>query len=180
MFQKNIIKISDKSSSDFPLSLLRYLVAAFTLITIMTDFLDTEVVDSLPLKYEDVKIANCDGSIDLVNGVSPTTQNLITSNLLSVEGWLAVSAKDGLAPDDIFVTLYNPNGTTDYIETHRIPRQDVKAYYSQPEMPDVGFNTIIDLGTLNGEYMLGLARGHDGALEQCIEFNILLNIAGEK
>ena len=39
MFQKNIIKISDKSSSDFPLSLLRYLVAAFTLITIMAVFI---------------------------------------------------------------------------------------------------------------------------------------------
>ena len=140
------------------------------------DFLDN-VVDSLPQNYDVViPASNCDGSIDIVNGVSPAPQKIVTSSLLSVDGWLAVSAKDGIAPDDIFVTLKSPSGTTEYVETHRTPRNDVNVYFKQLAMPDVGFTTTIDITALNGEYVLGLAMGYKGKLGQCEQFNIPLKI----
>ena len=47
----------------------------------------------------------CDGFIDVVNGISPAPTSLTISNALSVDGWMAISAKDGIIPDAVFVTL---------------------------------------------------------------------------
>jgi hypothetical protein len=134
------------------------------------------MIYSVPEGYAEAKSSGCDGSIDVVNGRSPAPQKV--SGFLSVEGWLAVSAKTGIVPDDIFVTLKNQSGITRYIETRRTPRNDVKVFFQQPAMPDVGYSTTIDVTALNGEYVLGLARGYKGELEQCQQFNIPL-IIGE-
>jgi len=100
-----------------------------------------------------------------VNGIFPAPQKTTASRLLSVGGWVAVSAKDGVVPDDIFVTLKTPGGTTKYIETRRTPRNDVKVYFKQLTMPDAGFTATVDVKELNGEYVLGLARGYKGKVE---------------
>lgn len=132
--------------------------------------------DSMPKGYAKAKPVNCDGSIDSVYGESSDPQERKTFKLLSVDGWLAVSTKDGIAPDDIFVTLKKPSGITKYIKTIRTPRDDVKVYFKHPAMPDVGYRTTADVTALNGEYVLGMARGYKGKLEQCSQFNIPVTI----
>lgn len=133
------------------------------------------MIDSMPEGYAVAGSSRCDCSIDAVNSVSPP-EKVKTSSLLSVEGWLAVSAKDGVAPDDMFVTLKNRKGVIKYIKTRRTPRNDVKVYFKQPGMQDVGFSTYADVTALNGEYVLGLARGYKGRLVQCVEGNIPVKI----
>ena len=147
--------------------------------TLPENFFDT-ISDSIPEGYGEARLSSCDGVIDEVNGIYPTQKVQSLSGMLSVRGWLAVSAKDGIVPEDIFITLKNINGETKYIRTRRPQRNDVKAYYNQPEMPDVGFNAMIDVAALNGKYILGLSRIYDGKFEQCNQFNISVDIVGEK
>lgn len=143
------------------------------------NFFDS-MIDFIPVGYAKAQPVNCDGSIDAVNGVAVSLLKTIMSSQLSVEGWLAVSAKDGIVPDDIFVTLKNPSGTTRYLKTRRTSRNDVKVYYKQPTMPDLGYAATVDVATLNDEYVLGLARGYKGKLEQCVQFNIPVKIGSMK
>jgi hypothetical protein len=133
--------------------------------------------DSIPEGYAEAMSCNCNGSIDLVNGISPASQKIKASVLLSIEGWLAISAKDGLVPDDVFVTLKDSNGSIKYISTRRTPRNDVKVYFKQPAMRDVGYVTTVDVSGLeNGDYVLSLAMGYNGKLQQCEQFNIPVTI----
>lgn len=150
-----------------------------TASTLPKNFFDS-ISDSYPEGYVETEASSCDGSIDAVNGFRPDPQVINVSGLLSVEGWLAVSGKDGVAPDRIFVTLKDTSGVSKYLETQRTPRSDVKMHFKRPTMPDVGYTTTVDVTRLNGEYMLGLARGYRGKLAQCQHFNVSVKISGEK
>ena len=131
-----------------------------------------KIFDSLPTGYSAPISTNCEGSIDVVNGIFPAPKEIKTSNFLSVDGWLAVSGKDGIVPDNIFVTLKNQQGITKFLKTRRVPRNDVKEYFKQPAMLDAGYTTTVNIAGLRGDYVLGLAKGYKGKLEQCAQFNI--------
>ena len=128
--------------------------------------------------YIEMPPVSCDGSIDMVNGISPAPQQTQASGVLSVGGWLAVSAKKGIVPDDIFVTLKTPGGAIRYIKTRRGSRPDVNRAFQQPALGDTGYSTTVDISALNGEYLLGLARAYKGKLERCSQFNLPVKIGG--
>ncbi len=114
------------------------------------------MIDSMLEVYTQAKSSNCYGSIDIVNSVSPPGK-VKPDTLLTVEGWLAVSAKGRVMPDNIFVTLENRKGIFKYFKTIRTPHNDLKVYFQQPAMPDVGFTTNVDVPALTDRYVLGLA-----------------------
>lgn len=136
------------------------------------DGLFDTILDSLPIGYTEATIAHCDGSIDIVNDVYPAPEKAESVESMSVEGWAAYSAKDGLAADDIFITLKNPDGNTKFITTHRKSRLDVNEAYKQPAMPDAGYTANIKVSLLKGEYFIGLAIGYKGKLVQCSQYKI--------
>lgn len=119
----------------------------------------------------------CDGSIDLINGL-PAQAGMITTGSLSADGWLAVSAKDGIVPDYIILTLKKTGQPEKYVITNRIQREDVKVAFNQPKLINVGFTANIDVRTLSGEYELGLALGYQGNFQECIQFKIPIKIIG--
>jgi len=129
-----------------------------------------------PDGYDRVTLSTCDGAIDAINPVTPAQRGKKVTRSLLVRGWLAVSAKGGIAPDDIFVTVRARSGGIAYIKAQRIPRNDVKVHYNQPTMPDVGYTATIDASMLEGEYLLGLARGFKGELVNCTQFNVAIRI----
>lgn len=135
-----------------------------------------KIFDSLPSGYTKAIFTNCNGAIDMVNGIFPAPEKIETSNFLSVEGWLVYSAKDGIAPDDIYITMKNLDGITKYITTNRKRRPDVNEAFKQPSMADVGYTTTIDIRNLKGDYLLGLALGYQGRLTQCEQFKMPLKI----
>jgi hypothetical protein len=144
--------------------------------TLPMDFIDNNT-NFFPEGYTEGRSIGFDGSIDIINGIFPAPKKLEASGFLSIEGWLAVSAKNGIVPDDIFVTLIDSKKRIKYYKcTHRKPRNDVKVFYNHPEMPDVGFTSTIDLRGVRGDYVLGLAIGYKGNLEQCNRFNIPIKI----
>jgi hypothetical protein len=137
-----------------------------------------DMVD-FPEKYTEAKPTHCsiNQSIDQVNGISTDQPKLTATSLLTINGWLAFSAKDGITADETFITLTDTQGSVKYLKTRHTSRPDVTAYFKQPAMPtDIGFTTTVDVTKLQGVYKLGLARTRAGKLEQCLETIIPITI----
>ncbi len=136
-----------------------------------------KIYETIPagLVKMDSSARQCDGSIDLINGML-VKPGIISSGTLSVEGWLAVSAKDGIVPDYIILTLKKPGNPVKYIITKRNQREDVKLGFKQPKLINVGFNAIIDVSKLSGEYELGLVWGYQGYFQECAQYKIPIKI----
>lgn len=115
---------------------------------------------------------DCDASFDAVNGVSPVPTQVNAAGALRVQGWLAGSAKDGVLPDKIFLTLTDPVGMTRYVGTRPQERPDVADAYKQPRLRGSGFQSVVDLSSLKGRYLLGMARLNDSRLYRCRQFQV--------
>ena len=135
-----------------------------------------KIINDTPNGLSETRLTICDGFIDVVNGISPAPASLTISNTLSVDGWMAISAKDGVVPDTVFVTLSDEKGKKIYIKARRTSRPDVKEHFKQPRMPDPGYTAFIDVSALSGKYTLGLSRVYKGTLESCEQFNLPLFI----
>ncbi|MFI4963709.1 MAG: hypothetical protein ACHP6H_07645 [Legionellales bacterium] len=118
----------------------------------------------------------CESSLDAVNGIHPIPDTLTADKTLTVQGWMAIDTKNGTVPDSVFVTLTAANGKAQYVKARSTPRSDVKEYFKQPNMSDPGFEANIDTSSLDGNYVLGLARLYQGQVEQC-QYNIPLVIS---
>jgi hypothetical protein len=110
---------------------------------------------------------NCEGSIDTVNGKAAGAPLIGVSDILSVGGWTAVSAKDGKLPDAVFLTLTDERGNVSFIKTHSAFRPDVAEHFGRPEMRDAGFLSYADVTKLKGTFDIGLSRVSAGRLESC-------------
>lgn len=134
-----------------------------------------QILNQRPEATSETSPVQCDANIDFVNGAAPSPTPAAISKRLTVEGWTAMSGKDGTVPDEVFLTLSNSEQKL-YVKTRTTPRADVKEHYNHPKMPDPGFTADIDVSTLNGKYALGLSRVYKGRLDSCRQFNIPLLI----
>jgi hypothetical protein len=135
-----------------------------------------KIPDPIPGGQVEPKFAGCDGVIERVNEISPIRDYIEVADFLSVSGWMAVSAIQGIAPDQIFLTLKDAAGKTNYFTTINQLREDVNQAFKKPEMGNVGFRSTIDVSGFNGNYVLGLAMEYQGQLTICEQFNIHINI----
>jgi hypothetical protein len=132
-----------------------------------------QVLDAVPGQYAQAQsVGKCDGSIEAIDNVFPAPQKVTGAGLLPVDGWLAVSAKAAIVPDDVFVTLRASDGSIKYVKALQVPRIDINAAFGQPAMQDVGFSTVIDGTALHGDYVLGLAWGSVGKFLKCQQFTV--------
>jgi hypothetical protein len=133
--------------------------------------------DTPPAGLSAASTQPCEGSIEAVNGTAPHFGIPTIGNALSVTGWLAISGKDGIVPDAVFVALTNESGKTIYVRTHSAPRDDIRGHFNQPTMPDPGFTAMMDVSSLSGTYKLGLARSFKGNSAICQQWNLPIVIA---
>ncbi len=139
-----------------------------------------KLLPSIPSGYTETKSSNCDGSIDIINGIFPAPKQTEVSGFITVDGWMAFSAKDGIAAEEIFITLKNSDGLLKYFTTQSKPRRDVNHYYNKLLMADVGFISSINVNDFKGDYVLGAAIGYKGQLIHCRHINIPVKISGAK
>ena len=138
--------------------------------------LNSNGFDDELLGLELVMADKCDGSIDSVNGTTPSQATFPNSAKLMVSGWLAVSVDKATLPEAIYVVLTDAQGNRKYLKTHVKTRPDVGAYFKKPELSRSGFSTIADISTLEGQYTLGLAIKEAGKIKLCPQFNIQATI----
>jgi hypothetical protein len=114
----------------------------------------------------------CDGSIDSVNGESAALPKIDVRGEMQIRGWLAFSTESGAIADKIFLTLTDAKGEKLFISTHAEDRPDVAAAFKHPNLSGSGYKALIDLSTLNGAYVLGMAGIHNSVLFDCSQFKI--------
>lgn len=120
----------------------------------------------------------CDGYIDFING-APSAPSKINFNevvLLKVQGWLALSTKDGTLFDKTFLTLTDINGKRVFISTDGQDRGDVGAAFKKTSLNAAGYNALIDLSMLNGTYTLGMGGIHNSEFYSCSQYKIPVTI----
>jgi hypothetical protein len=132
--------------------------------------------DGPPESHSPPLTLKCEGSIESINESLPSSDVSIVRGTLTLKGWMGVAAKEGIAPDSVFVLLTSETGGKLYVQAHSTPRDDVKKHFQQPGMPDPGFAAMIDVSGLNGSYTLGLARTYKGNLSVCQQFKLPLMI----
>lgn len=130
---------------------------------------------SIPDVKESVDLI-CDGSIDLIDGVSPVPSKFNVMELLKVHGWLARSTKDGTLFDKILITLTDGIGNRVFISTNGQARSDLGVAFKNPSLNAAGYNALIDLSALSGTYTLGLVGVYGSKIYNCSQYSIPLTI----
>ena len=116
----------------------------------------------------------CDGGVDRLNGLMPVPMDLRIGGGLSIEGWAAASAKDGVPAEEVYVVLAPAVGAPLYVQARRTPRPDVGNFFKQPSLDQSGFVAQIDTSSLRGDYRLYVAQLRQGRLIQCQPFRKLV------
>jgi hypothetical protein len=132
--------------------------------------------DAKPASLLPPSTLKCEGSIEAINGGPPSPGITTVNNALFLSGWMGIAAKDGIAPDSVFVLLTSEGGRSYTVKAHSTPREDVKQHFQQPGMPDPGYAALIDVSSLKGSYTLGLGRTYKGNLGVCQQFKLPLRI----
>jgi len=90
--------------------------------------------------------------IENANGLPAGTAESVISaqSALKLEGWSVVSERDGIAPDQVWITLTSSDGRCRFYRATEESRPDVKAALGHPNMKDPGFVANVDLADLNG------------------------------
>ena len=136
-----------------------------------------QIDDAVAPNHLNLHAEMCEGAIEAVNGTSPHFEIPPVGNALSVRGWMAISGKDGIVPDHVFMTLTDQSGKTLYVRPRSTPRADIRGHFNQPTMPDPGFTALVDVSSLRGKYTLGLARTYKGTFGACEQFKLPILIA---
>lgn len=140
-----------------------------------TDLTKIYKFDEFDDELADAKVTTaekCDGAIDVVNDTSPAPAKVSVSNLLRINGWLAVSVEKTALRGAVYVVLTDVQGKHKYLRTHATPRPDVGAYFKKPELNESGYATTADISALEGQYNLGLAVKQFNQIKICPQFNI--------
>ena len=101
-----------------------------------------------------------------------------STGVLEVDGWLAVSASEGVLPDAALVVLEDGNGTRRLFETRRTRHPWVGNKFGKPGMAMAGFTTVVDVSGMTGDYTLGLALLTGDRIRVCPQLKLPGSIDG--
>lgn len=121
----------------------------------------------------------CAGSIDSVNGASPSPRTFKADHLLQAYGWLVPEIDKGILPEKVYLVLTNRDGKRMFIDTKPMARPDVGTAFKNADLASSGYTASADVSTLKGEYLLELAYQDGGSLHICPQFKIPGVIATE-
>lgn len=121
--------------------------------------------------------AKCDGNIDELSGISPAIKSSV-GGLIKVRGWLAKSVERGVVGDSVLLALRDSAGKYQFLSTKKVMRSDVGAHFKNPTLDLAGFVSTGYVGTLSGDYILGLAYTEGDQVRVCPQFNIPISFKG--
>ena len=116
-------------------------------------------------KPESSGSAEC--GIDAINGKRITVGPVNIGGSLAVQGWAAISGKDGVKGDQIFVMLSDERDGYRVARARTVFRPDVNAHFKHPEMGAIGFEAFLDTADLNGTFRLQIFVERQGQFFSC-------------
>ncbi|AGH82610.1 hypothetical protein RSP781_00650 [Ralstonia pseudosolanacearum] len=123
-------------------------------------------------------VNQCEGIIDAVNGVSPSSAGFSARGLLQVRGWLTVQGEQQRLPTKPLLVLGNAEGELAFIETRRTIRPDIAAHFGSDLLQWAGYDAIADVSQVTGERVLGLAFEQNGQIGICPQFGVAGRFSG--
>ena len=74
--------------------------------------------------------------------------------------------------------MQSSKGENTFIETRKVPRPDVAAYFKKPTLDSSGYETTADVSAIVGNYTLGLAFSEGNYIKICPQFKIHADFKG--
>jgi hypothetical protein len=108
-----------------------------------------------------------DCSIDAINSQPVAHGPVNVSNFLRVDGWAAISMKNGTLPQLTLITLTAPDGTLTALPAEPVPRPDVNRYFNRPDLGPVGFTASGVVTARAGDQRLGVELSRNGQTWAC-------------
>ena len=105
--------------------------------------------------------------IDLINNHPADKLPAELKGALRVEGWAAMSVRDGVAPEQTRIALIDSDGRVHSLVAKIIPRNDVKQHFDRPDMGDIGFVALADISKFEGDYTLEIRFSAKGETRVC-------------
>jgi hypothetical protein len=110
----------------------------------------------------------CDGSMERINGASGAAQTFESGTILSIEGWTAASAKDGVLADEVLLALTPVSGgAARLFHTRQVPRTDVGDRFKQPGLRGAGYSAYVDASQLRGRFSIAIVQMRHGNMMMC-------------
>jgi hypothetical protein len=108
-----------------------------------------------------------DCSIDTVNMVAANLPVQNNQELLTINGWAAVSANEGIKNEGVELAFTSPDGNVRLWSTHPVMRLDVANVFKRSGLRNAGFQAIIDSSLLNGSYKVSVVQKYGAQHLQC-------------
>lgn len=119
----------------------------------------------------------CEGSIDIINNLTPIPQNITVSGVLEISGWLVPSLDTANTAKDTYVVLTNERNENTFFPTHKSYRPDVGIHFKDEKLNNSGFEATINMLPLQGAYTLGIAyKEKNGGIKLCPQFRIATTV----
>jgi hypothetical protein len=134
--------------------------------------LNTTLAIPSPLKMPISKAEKCEGTIDSINGISPSPDSFSARGMISLSGWLAGDMERKKLPEAVYIVLTDSESKNTIYSTTRTSRSDVAAYLKMPFLGESGYSTKIDISSQRGKFVLQLAYKESGTLKICPQYNI--------
>lgn len=122
----------------------------------------------------DVRIEDC--SLDTIDGQlfgSLRDPILVHDDEVGATGWTAPSGRQGIGPDETWVSLTAEDGERRFYQAKATERPDVLAYFKQPEMKKPGFLADMDMSGLSGTQTLTIYSRRGDEAFRCPQSAVL-------
>jgi hypothetical protein len=120
----------------------------------------------IPISRDLIKGGDC--HIDAINATaaqnSPVTLN---GNLVSITGWGVVSGREGKPNEKVFVALRSGDGSGGWVEAQKTLRDDINTYFHHRYMGNAGFQALIDVSAMHGQYALNVIQKVGNTFLEC-------------
>lgn len=133
-----------------------------------------QVPDMIDLKQS----VTCEAYFDTLYGFNPQGSSP-SAGIIGMNGWFAKSMTKGEGVDDIYLLINKAGQKSIYIKALRSSRPDVKTYFKQPAMKDVGFELDADMRALKGVYQLQLAFSLADKYYTCSNLKFPINLGNK-
>ena len=111
--------------------------------------------------------AGGDCAIDQINRTPSTSRPIQVKTGILIQGWAAISGKDGVPNDRVFISLTSKTGRSMMAEAKKVSRADVSISFQQPSLGDSGYEARIDASDLGGKYQIHVIQESHGKYLQC-------------
>lgn len=159
--------------SEYTISLTRVKSKVFSDVSKIYDFDDFE--SSVPLS-DIVQAEKCDGSIDVINQITPAPEHINLNGIMHINGWLASSVEKGAIPEETYIVFTDSESNHKFLKTHAVLRRDVGDYFKRPALSMSGYSSVADISSVHGDQFIGLAMKVSGKIEICPQFKIKATI----